>query len=170
MERRLVAVLGGILVVLLAFWAYAAIPSLTGREVQLRLEPVDPTDLLAGEYLTLRYDISSLNASALPSDGNLSYGDTVYVALSDDPIAVPTGVTHEPPAGGLFIRGEAQGDDWRGGEEVVYGIERYYIPEGTGDVRLNSSWTARVRIDSRGNGRVVGVLEDGKEATFAYGK
>ena len=53
-----------------------------GREVTLQTRPVDPRDLLRGDYVVLGYDISQLPAGALagPADGRAN--PVVFVKLA----------------------------------------------------------------------------------------
>ncbi len=120
----------------------AAIAS--SRDVLLQVEPVDPLDPFRGEYVSLRYRISRLDAPA----------GTVYVPLYEtgDGWTGSTATTREPDAG-TFIRGRSDG---RG--RIVYGIESFYVPEGKADgfgsaVREHRLF-ARVAIDRDGRGRV----------------
>jgi len=167
MERRLLFVLGFTAAVLVGFLLVAALPTMTGRDAVLRMVPVDPTDLFAGEYMNIAYEISTLGAS-LPNDGPLRAGETVYVALSEGGVAEPVGYGHRKPAG-FFIKGTVEDADRHGRSRVTYGIERFYVPERSGrDVRIDRSWTARVKIDAHGNARVVALLKDGTEVTFSY--
>lgn len=111
-----------------------------GSEVVLKVEPIDPRDLLRGDYVVLSYAISSLPAELFaepPADGA-----TVFVRLKaqDDgfwqPVAARIGAPPEPAptAGEVDIRGVV-GSGWAGGAQRVlarYGIERFYVPEGEG--------------------------------------
>lgn len=113
----------------LAFWllvgAQALIPlGMAGwneafpakRHVLIQVQPVDPHDLMRGEYVRLSYEISTLDA---PSG-------TVYVPLSAAG-GVWTGSTAvtERPDSGTFIRGHSDGSG-----RIDYGIESFYVPEG----------------------------------------
>jgi uncharacterized membrane-anchored protein len=44
----------------------------SGREITLPVKPVDPRDIFRGDYVTLGYDISSLNASQVPGPSRRS--------------------------------------------------------------------------------------------------
>jgi uncharacterized membrane-anchored protein len=66
------------------------------------------------------------------------------------------------PPGGLAIKGE------RAGSRIIYGIERLYIPEDSGISLWGGNYTARVKIDGRGNARIVELLRDGVPVEFRY--
>lgn len=165
MENRFLIPMAVWIVLFAGFFLYAAVPTWTGTEVQLKLVPVDPTDVFKGEYLTLRYDISTLNTNL--SDYNFTYGERVYVQLSNDVPARALKFSHTKPSG-LYITGTYTGA-WM--TDVNFGAEQYFIPEGAGrDVNFfrNGTYTALVKVDGRGTARVQKILEDGKEVQFSY--
>lgn len=113
-----------------------------GREVLLKVEPVDPRDLLRGDYVRLGYAISSLDRALIESQGaalvrdaeimvRLAPGeDGLWQAVGARPAAAPAVVDD---AGTVEIAGRI--DDDPGVSEtlrVTYGIERFYLPEGQG--------------------------------------
>ena len=54
----------------------------TGREIVLKTVPVDPRDLFRGDYVTLRYDISRLQACCFTAGQNcpaLNFAGTTRV-------------------------------------------------------------------------------------------
>ena len=95
-----------------------------GDEVRLKAVPVDPLDIFRGNYVVLRYEISSLQVLHEVRQGDRlcadlfessegTYGARLALAL--------------PPTEGKTICGRAR-NDARGGESVgiEYGIETYY--------------------------------------------
>jgi len=119
-----------------------------GREVVLEVQPVDPRDLLRGDYVRLGYNVSSLPAELFGEAGMttepepLADGLVVFVRLraGADGVwqAVAAARGAPPPAapqpGDVDMRGTA--DYWPGPSaravSVSYGIERFYLPEGQG--------------------------------------
>ena len=112
-----------------------------GREVTLAVEPIDPRDLLRGDYVVLGYNISSLSIEIFtaPPPGD---EETVFVRLKagEDgvwkPVVARYGVPPEPASAAdeVDIKGRA-GPIWAeqmGWVNVRYGIERFYVPEGEG--------------------------------------
>ncbi|HVS53904.1 MAG TPA: GDYXXLXY domain-containing protein [Opitutaceae bacterium] len=107
--------------------------------LRLKGQPVDPQDLLRGDYMTLRYDIGSA-----PIDGGggkpLEPGQDVWVLLEKRGgyhVVVQASRTElQPAAGQVLVRGEAV-SDWRGAR-IDYGIERYFVPEGKGAPRFKA--------------------------------
>jgi uncharacterized membrane-anchored protein len=113
--------------------------------VLLQVEPVDPLDPLRGEYVELRYTISSLQAPA----------GRVYVALYETGAGAWTGYYPRTakPNTGTFIRGDSNGSG-----HIVYGIEHAYVQEGTGRryeiAAQEHRLYAEVAIDGDGRGRL----------------
>lgn len=120
-----------------------------GEEVRLKTAPVDPRDLFYGDYVILNYEISELDLSkfSLPKDETLERGDKVYVVVKKNGdyhelvsahVKKPSVSTEEHI---LKARVQYVTRNWdpQLGESseiqlvrVVYGFERYYVPEGEG--------------------------------------
>ncbi len=108
--------------------------------ILLKGRPVDPQDLLRGDYLTLGYD---LNDVPLGPPGNNFLpngvlGSDVWVLLEPREryyVAVRASREEvEPASGQILVRGTLT-SGWDGGrarERVEYGIEKYFVPEGRG--------------------------------------
>jgi uncharacterized membrane-anchored protein len=116
-----------------------------GREVMLEVLPVDPRDLLRGDYVRLAYNISSVPIEIFepvsPGSGDLET-DTVFVRVKAgaDGIWRPVRARFgEPPqsargADEVDIRGATFVRNISNAKFVTvdYGIERFYLPEGEG--------------------------------------
>lgn len=139
----------------------------SGTDVMLKIAPVDPRDLLRGDYVTFRYDISNLGSYISKRDV-VRNGDTIYVTLQHDgKYYLATSFQKDKPTDGeIFIKGTVasggldaqasslQRQDFRNSNVgVVYGIEEYFIPEGKGQgfSFFNKESAARVAIDQNGN-------------------
>ena len=116
-----------------------------GPQAVLKVEPVDPRDLLRGDYVRLGYDISRIPMrliTNLPSGDDEVPGGAIMVRVAKDAdgywrarsasLGEPA---NGPAAGELDIRG-VTGAIWRADPDadvfVTYGIERFYVPEGQG--------------------------------------
>lgn len=131
----------------------AAIATVMGTTVILRTVPVDPYDPFRGYYTTLQYDISQrgvlstlegwenvrsdLEPTATPR--LLRPGQSFFVVLenpqqAENPSASPQGTAWDPiavsqrrprdlPDDQIALKGIYRGD------RIVYGLERYYLPE-----------------------------------------
>ena len=135
-----------------------------GREVRLAVVPVDPRDLLRGDYVVLSYDISQLDSGALDGDDSFATGDPIYVSLAEqDGGWTATAIAHAPPAAGTWIAGavtsiRTDGQGCIAGCKtygVDYDIERFFVPEGTGrDLeKLRNDQRLAVDIALAPNGR-----------------
>jgi len=118
----------------------AADPAATlrsGDEVTLRTQPIDPRDLLRGDYVVLRYDISTIDLTDVTWDADAPYlGQKIAVTLETnrDGYGVPVAVL-DPNAGpdDMFIRGRVT-ETGVGTVRVEYRIEEYFVPEGEGHI------------------------------------
>ncbi|MBD0416536.1 GDYXXLXY domain-containing protein [Oryzicola mucosus] len=116
-----------------------------GREVLLKVEPVDPRDLLRGDYVRLGYEISSIPANLFRNldDTGIRPDASVTVRLSrrndgfwhatDAWIGQPTDAASTDA---VDISGKAT-SGFFGSEDnqvvsIDYGLERFYLPEGEG--------------------------------------
>jgi uncharacterized membrane-anchored protein len=123
----------------------------SGDEVTLRTVPVDPVDLFRGRYVTLRYEISSLEVAE-----GVQPGDAVYVPLYETGEAAWTGSFGfaSPPSDGTSIRGTVQEIAGRSAE-IDYGIGTYFTDEEDAR-RLEGAGTllVTVAIDDGGQARI----------------
>lgn len=158
----------------------------TGTPVLLQTEPVDPRSLFMGDYARLAYPIGRLRLdgeTALGGDKDFKRHDTVWVALKAEPDgAKAVGVYHQRNTiapGLLAIKGEVQSvneNTWNRATnqpikqltlQVRYGIEQYFVAEGSGGQierpRGGEKVTIRVAIDARGKAGILAVLLEGRE-------
>jgi uncharacterized membrane-anchored protein len=108
----------------------------TAPVVRLKTVPVDPRDLLRGDYMILRYEISAAPLPANDAPGRSPRGEFWVVLEPRDGYHVAAGTSWTPPAvqpGRYAVKG------WRGERGGVdYGIETYYVPEGKGTPRFKT--------------------------------
>jgi uncharacterized membrane-anchored protein len=158
----------------------------TGVTVVLQTEPVDPRSLFMGDYARLAYPISRLRLdgeTALGGDKDFKRHDTVWVALKPDPDgAKAVSVHHQRNAiapGLIALKGEVQNlheNEWDRATnrpvkqrtlQMRYGIEQYYVQEGTGGQierpRGGEKVSILVAVDARGKAGILALLFDGKE-------
>jgi uncharacterized membrane-anchored protein len=147
-RRRALLLAAGVfqLAILAAMVTIHAAPLVVGETILLRVEPIDPRDLFRGDYMTLSYAISRV-----PPEGITGIPDarrepnysgprrepeerTVYVSLEPDADGRhwhATRFSTQRPATGKFIRGIYRSNSYGPGR-LDYGIEAFYVPEGTG--------------------------------------
>lgn len=108
-----------------------------GQDVRVRTVPVDPRDLLYGDYVTLSYDISRLDSSLWKDPGSRAErGKTIFVVAApgaDGLFEAKAAYGSKPSAGQgeVVLKGRIN-YNWDDAIAVKYGIEKYYVPENTG--------------------------------------
>lgn len=125
---------------LLAWAGYHEVVRSHAPTLLLKGRPVDPRDLLRGDFMILGYDIGNVT---LPAEGgDVAPGTDVWVLLERrDRYHVVASAARErlvPGPGQVLVRGKVV-YDWRSGRgtaRVDYGIERYFVPEGRGSPRF----------------------------------
>jgi len=112
-------------------WAWHDHQLKNGTELELKTVPVDPSEILRGDYVTLRYEISTYREEG-PRLQMLHRNRPVYVALErrEGRWAI-AGVHPQPPATGFFLRGRVRSVA-QSRLEIAYGIESFFVPEGEG--------------------------------------
>ncbi len=134
----------------------------TGSVVKLELQPLDPRSLLQGDYVQLRYTISELPKAVSEDldDRGIEGRVEIVLARNDQGIhefdrIYTSGETLG--ADEIVINGKKESYYWN---QITYGIENYFIPEGTGlEVEQNAHF-AYVRIGSNGNAMLERLSED----------
>jgi len=112
----------------------AVYPLWTGKEVRLKVVPVDPRSLFRGNYARLNYEISRIHASDLKGTDSPRNGEIVYVSLKPDEqgLYVFSEASTVKPDSGLFIRGRVNRSRWWGSSSrlpIKYGIEAWFAPK-----------------------------------------
>lgn len=138
----------------------------SGAEVLLKIEPVDPRDPLRGDYLHFTYEISRINKFYFVYT-SIKKGDIVYVPLRREGKywRVSGFIRKEKPKDEdrVFIKGTVV---YVGKNEVRvnYGIEDYFIPEGSspGGLFWREEMAAKVAIDENGNAVLKKLYINGK--------
>jgi uncharacterized membrane-anchored protein len=175
LKRLFIIVIVIQIVFLLGLVGYRETILALGRTAVLRTVPVDPRDLFKGEYVTLRYEISTLDGTEVNQGskryrllGEISEGDTVYVALSnidgdDFSLDVQTGEPSDRTD--LFIKGQV---DTRKNDvlTVEYGIEQYFVSEGRGlEIEQADDVNVRIKITRSGIAAIEAFIIDGEDWT-----
>lgn len=150
-----------------------------GVEVTLQTRPVDPRDMLRGDYVRLDYDISQLPAGALQDQPSGGRSPTVYVKLApkaEGPYQAVSVHTKAVPvqAPEVLIRGRILYGASCGKKSSVfcpnlrvgYNLERYFVPEGEGRElernRDKSKLTVVAAVLPSGRAAIKRLMIDGK--------
>ncbi len=140
-----------------------------GTTILLETRPVDPRDPLSGDYLMLNYQISDVPTGLFspPLKKDLPFGTKIFVALArgtNQFYVVTRASTHQfaPSAEEVLLRGETANRWWNATNSVhvAYGIERYYVAEGTGNP--HGKLTAQAVVPASGRVRLKQLFLDGK--------
>ncbi len=158
------------LVILGGFIGFKEFTVRTGEEVLLKTVPVDPRDLFRGDYVVLRYKISTIDLTQFPDSPVFVANDTIYVGIEKgtDGYGKINKLSKEPLTGKLFAKGVVR-SVYDQTIQVEYGIESYFVPAGKGMAieRWRSDGVdAKVVIDRFGNTIIKTILLDGKEVDF----
>jgi uncharacterized membrane-anchored protein len=134
--------------------------------VLLETAPVDPRDLLRGDYVILNYKISRLATTLWDTKpaGKLSPGLPVFVSLEQrgqfHEAVLLSATRPEPQPNRVLIQGRIL-ESWNAEQvRVEYGLERYYVEEGTGNPR--GKLTVQVAVGAEGKPVIKQVFIDGK--------
>lgn len=148
-----------------------------GHEVLLKTAPIDPRDLLRGDYVVLTYEVSRISKTLI-SGTKPGHGDEARLH-----------VRLKPGADGFWTVSQASFDpllaeegsvvlltqpikiynwEWEsaGSLTVSYGIERYYVPEGEGkpieDGRNQGRVSVAARVSDAGQAQIRALMLDGE--------
>jgi uncharacterized membrane-anchored protein/uncharacterized membrane protein len=130
-----------------------------GETVLLELQPVDPRSLLQGDYVQLNYTISQLEGKSIDDNGPI----TIVLRKNAQGIHEYTGVyslngkwntPYEKKPGEVLMNGKVTNSRDQT-VQVTYGIEHFFIPEGTGLDVEGKVKTAVVKVSEGGNGILV---------------
>jgi uncharacterized membrane-anchored protein len=148
----------------------------SGREITLPIIPVDPRDLFRGEYVRLGYDIARVPASLLEGPTPRA-NEPFYVVIEKQadgawkPVKVSRAFPKESSPDRVVLKGRAafSASPWGAPntvQQVRYGIESYFVPEGQGkrleDLAREKRMAALIAVDSGGNAAIKGIIIDGK--------
>ncbi len=150
----------------------------SGEDIKLKTLPVDPRDLLRGDYVILSYPISTISKDIVTGD------------IPRDSQQVRMAVRLKPGADGLWTASEASFGDLAPAKGSVvlrtlpfeyyssvdnvlpetlfvsYGIERYYVPEGEGkvleDARNQEELEVEARVSKEGTPQIARLILKGE--------
>ena len=151
-----------------------------GKEVLLKVEPIDPRDLLRGDYIVLGYEISRIPVKLIaniPPDKFTSNDSELVVRLKKgaDGYWQPSAAWFDAAPGPAasdeadIVGHVADGWDLRGPDITIapdYGIERFYLPEGQGmaiqsDMRVRP-FGIRAAIAADGTAQIKALMDGDK--------
>lgn len=131
------------LVILAGLSGKGLVPRITSERVRFNVIPIDPRDMMRGEYIILGYEFSRLpNDDSMLDEGMQSYKNQslngnmknvlVYVTLKfniKENIYKGIYFSSTPPKSGRYIKGKLKAYNI-----IEYGIESFYVQEGKGRI------------------------------------
>jgi uncharacterized membrane-anchored protein len=146
------------------------------RFVTLKVVPVDPRDMFRGDYVILTYSISRLDLNKLQGDDTAQSGDVVYVTVQQQGEEwVAVAMTHGRPfvvPGGIALKGAVNfatnsvANQPPDNVRVDYGIESFFVPEGTGkaieEERQKGDLSADIAVDPQGRAAIKAMRRKGQ--------
>lgn len=132
-----------------------------GADIRLKTLPVDPRDLLRGDYVILSYPISTIPKSIVTGEVPKVNGrERLFVRLKPGTDGLWTATeasfgTLAPEEGSVLLR--TQPFDYYSVTDgvlpdslfVSYGLERYYVPEGEGKVLEDARNQEELEVEAR---------------------
>jgi uncharacterized membrane-anchored protein len=150
----------------------------SGRVITLKVIPVDPTDMFRGDYVILSYKISRLDLNIIGGDDDLDGAQMVYVTLAQSTegewTAIAANKTMPKVSDPQFVLRGSVTSSYKESEgtaaptiTVAYGIESFFVPQGTGrpieDQRNADKVTVDVVVASDGRTAIKALKVDGNE-------
>lgn len=146
----------------------------TGTEIVLPIVPVDPRDLFKGDYVRLSYPISrptSVKIERPAPDRNA----WAFAVLEPDVAEqsnwsinrISSSYPRDVKPGQIVIKAKAPNGWHEQAPFLHFGLERYYVPEGTGleleKMAREKKLAAVVAVDRFGNTAIKGLSVDGRK-------
>ncbi len=148
----------------------------TGTRVLLETVPVDPRDLLRGDYVVLNYKIGTLDLTKINYKKQYyKPGEIIYVKLEPREKYWEAGEIREKKyieQDGVYIKAKVK-SFYEHNLRLDYGINSYFVPEGRGkDIETsmrsgsNNQVSVEVYIDRFGNAVLSKIYINDNEVKF----
>ncbi|MCP4073671.1 MAG: GDYXXLXY domain-containing protein [Hyphomicrobiales bacterium] len=126
-----------------------------GREVLLKLRPVDPRSLIQGDYMILRYDKAAFPAKDVMED--LPYSGLIVITVDANNLASYARIDDGEVLGEneVYLRFRQR---LKTGE-LRYGAESFFFQEGQAD-RFSKAKYGILHIDASGKSILVGLADE----------
>ena len=146
-----------------------------GQEIILKTQPIDPHDLMRGDYVTLGYDISNIDVKQITGTAPLAQTiSTVYVAMKKTgEVWAFSRASWQPitdkSAEEVVLKGQSDSyfyPDSSTSIRLYYGIEQFYVPQGEGrvieDGQREQAVDVVVAVNDAGVAQLKSLRLDGK--------
>jgi uncharacterized membrane-anchored protein len=142
-RARWFSAVAGLQALLLLAWAgYHEWNRATAETILLETAPVDPRDLLRGDYMILNYKISRVPRPADMAQSDSRPRRPIWVSLRrNGRFHEVVGTSATPPVaatpGVVVVVGRMAQDESGANVRVEYDIEKYFVPEGRGQPQFS---------------------------------
>ncbi|MDD7910652.1 GDYXXLXY domain-containing protein [Pseudovibrio exalbescens] len=152
-----------------------------GEPVVLELRPIDPRDLLRGDYVILNLALTRISSEDLPESrqddlSRFENADTLWVGLEPQAEGKPAKLMRvisdraEGEAGLIWLKGRVKSHSFSSEKlttlGVDYGLDAFYVPEGKGlmieDLPADEVQLVAL-VDPEGDSVAYQLLHNGKE-------
>ncbi len=160
----LISVVFLVLTIVLSFILYNEWPLLTGKKIVLAIQPIDPFDPFRGQYMSINYEISTINNV----EGFIE-GDSIYVTLEKDEQGIwrLKETSKTKPSEGIFIKGKIT-NSYDKRVWVEYGVEQFFFERNA--MLPTSNISVEVRVSNSGRAKLVQLLKNGEPIEIEYEK
>ncbi|MDX5594509.1 GDYXXLXY domain-containing protein [Pseudovibrio sp. SPO723] len=153
----------------------------SGEPVVLELRPIDPRDLLRGDYVILNLALTRISSEDLPESrqddlSRFENADTLWVGLEPQAEGKPAKLMRvisdraEGEAGLIWLKGRVKSRSFSSEKlttlGVDYGLDAFYVPEGKGlmieDLPADEVQLVAL-VDPEGDSVAYQLLHNGKE-------
>lgn len=169
------------LLILIAFASTYFVAYSTGESLYLKTVPYDPTDLFRGDYVTLQYEIESIDLEIVDPDlytltkesdfeyYNINERDVYLTYENNSGYIEAVRVSAEKPADGRYMKAELMyiADDFRQQPEfeneavepdyrafLDIGLDRFYLQQGTGKALEEMSLKGELIVEAKKLGNI----------------
>jgi uncharacterized membrane-anchored protein len=153
--------------IIVLFFSFQAWQDLSSRDIWVKPVPVDPRDLLRGEYIILQYDFSVYNSKNLKQgEKEPRQAKSLYAVLKEEQkLWILDYFSFDKPSSDrVFLKGKLRErfneENVYDGAFVIYNLESWFVPEGQGPIleqNLGGSLKAKLRVNPWGSARIVEV-------------
>lgn len=134
-------------------------------EITLETAPVDPRDLLSGNYFSLSYEMSNMNNFSnhhlIPTDNISKYREVYALLIKGRYNCSPHLLFFSKPRlkkNEIAIKGKL----YRNSPIIEYGIEKYFLNENTQVPDTNDDIRVKLIIDKNFEARIKALIVNGR--------
>ena len=160
LDKKKLLALGLLFLILIGFGSIHLVAENYGKSLYLETVPYDPVDLFRGDYVNLQYEIENLDMDLVDKSmyekvnesGNIYYkihDDAGYLIYEEDSNPLKAiSLVPDRPSGSNYIKAKLfYIDEYAKKARLSIGLNRFYVPEGTGTKLENLSRQGRLVVE-----------------------